>query len=62
MNEIFITSWDTFVIFARLYPHEAYETDPDRFQIFMKTIGYDLTKSEIENLLESTINKNVQNN
>lgn len=60
MNEL--TNWDAFVIFARMYPHEAYEQNPERFQQFMLKLGYNLSFPEIELFLEITMDKSVKNN
>lgn len=51
MNDLY--DWETFKIFARLHPVEAYNSNPDGFCRFMREDGYGLTDLEIKELINS---------
>ena len=42
--------------FASLYPVEAFETFPDRFMIYFKKMGYNMTKKQVEEMIKELDN------
>ena len=41
-----------FEIFSNLHPVEAFETFPDRFMKYMKKLGYNMTKKQVEETIK----------
>ena len=41
-----------FEIFTNLHPVEAFETFPDRFMIYFKKMGYNMTKKQVEEMIK----------
>lgn len=52
MNELH--DWETYKIFARLHPVEAYDERNKDFCMFMREEGYDMTDEQIKELINSS--------
>jgi len=53
MNETQLDD-EAFALFAEVYPHEAYDSEPERFLAFAKKSCPQRTREDIVSLLEKT--------